>query len=391
MTKKKLTVLIIIAILVLCVIFRYCSGKFDEKKQHMSIMESMTAHVEIMNPFDIEISNVIEAPGRVLAAESVDVIARVPGVILKQHYKDGDIVKKGQILYTLESNEYQIGVKNAQANLETAKANQYRAQKDFERAAELVKSDYISKAAYDQAYAAKNAANGNVKSAQAALDDARRLLGYTKIYAPITGKISMTKITEGNYMSSPNTVLTKIVKIDPIYVTYAIDSAVYGKLRNDEIIPGKNQTKDIKIEITLPDGTIYDRKGSVDFLDNVISETTGSITLRATFDNPEGRLISGDFVNVKVYSNKVLTSLAVPQKAVLQDSDGRYLFTVDENSIAHKTRITVSGQKDDNWLVTSGVTKKDKIISSGISLVRDGVPVKLVDKKEDTKDGKTKE
>ena len=320
MNKKKLIIISIIGILILCVALRFIATKFAEKNQQTAIMESMTAHVETMNPFDIETSSIIEAPGRVMASESVDVIARVPGVILKQHYKDGDYVKEGQLLYTLDANEFQIAVQNAQANLESAKAGQYRAQKDFERAAELVKSDYISKASYDQAYAARNAANANVKATQAALNDAKRLLGYTKIYAPISGKISMTKITQGNYMSSPNTVLTKIVKIDPVFVTYAIDSAVYGKLKNDEIIPNKEQKKDIKVEITLPDGTLYDKQGNADFLDNVISESTGSITLRATFPNPDGRLISGDFVNVKVYSNKVLTNLAVPQKAVLQDS-----------------------------------------------------------------------
>ena len=389
MSKKRLITFLIIGILILCVIFRFFATKNAEKNQHASIVESMTAHVDIMNPFDMEISSIIEAPGRVTSSESVDVIARVQGMIMKQHYKDGDFVKKGQLLYTLDSNEFQIAVQNAQASLESAKANQYRAQKDFERAVELVKSDYISKASYDQAYATRNAANANVKAAQAALNDARRLLGYTKIYAPISGKISMTSVTQGNYLSSPNTVLTKIVKIDPIYVTYAIDSAVYGKLKNDEIIPGKNQTKDIKVEITLPDGTVYDKKGNADFLDNVISESTGSITLRATFDNPEGRLIAGDFVNVKVYSNKVMSSLAVPQKAVLQDAEGRYLFTVDNNNIAHKTRIVVGGQKDDNWLVLSGVTKEDKIISSGISLVRDGVPVKL--NEQGKKEEKTKE
>ena len=385
MNKKQLTIIIIIAILFLCVILRFCATKMAEKNQQAAIKESMIANVEAINPFEIETSSVIEAPGRVMAMESADVVARVQGMIFKQHYKDGDFVKKGQLLYTIDDNEYLIAVQSAQANLESAKASQYRAQKDFERAAELVKSDYISKASYDQALAARNAANAGVKAAQAALNDARRLLGYTKIYAPITGKISMTDITVGNYLSSPNTVLTKIVKVDPIFVSYSLDSGVYGKLKDEEIIPNANQTKDIKTEITLADGTLYNHSGNADFLDNVISESTGSITLRATFPNPEGRLIAGDFVNVKVYSNKVTSNLAVPQSAVLQDSEGKYLFKIDENNVAHKTYITVNGQKDDNWVVLSGVTKEDKIIGSGISLARDGVPVKIIEK-EKTKD-----
>lgn len=390
MNKKRSTILIIVAVLILAVIARFISTKFSEKRQQENIKKSMIAHVELINPFDLDISSTIESPGRVMAMESADVVARVQGMILKQHYKDGDYVTKGQLLYTLDANEFQIAVQSAQANLESAKATQYRAQKDFERAAELVKSDYISKASYDQALATRNAANANVKACQAALNDARRLLSYTRVYAPITGKISMTDITVGNYLTSPNMVLTKIVKVDPIFVAYSLDSAVYGKLKNDEIIPDKNQAKDIKVEITLPDGTVYDKKGNADFLDNVISESTGSITLRATFPNPDGRLIPGDFVNVKVFSNKVLTSLAVPQAAVLQDPEGKYLYVVDENNMPHKTIITVSGQKGDNWLVTSGVTKEDRIVASGISHVREGIPVEVITKeekkKENTKD-----
>lgn len=386
MSKKQLTITIIIVVLILAVCARFVSTKFSEKRQQENIRKSMTAKVELMNPFDLDTSSVIESPGRVVAMESVDVVARVQGTILRQHYNDGDYVTKGQLLYTIDPEEFQIAVQSAAANLESAKANQYRAQKDFERAAELVKSDYISKASYDQALATRNAANANVKACIAALNDAKRLLSYTRITAPITGKISMTDKTIGNYLTSPNTVLTKIVKIDPIFVTYAIDSAIYGKLKNDEIIPDANKKQDIKVEITLPDGTVYDKKGNADFLDNVISESTGSITLRATFPNPDGRLIAGDFVGVKVYSNKVITNLAVPQSAVLQDPEGRYLYVVDENNIPHKTIIQVSGQKGDNWLVTSGVTKNDKIVASGISHVRDGVPVEVITKEKKTKE-----
>ena len=382
MSKKHLVILIIIIVAILCVAGRFVLTKFAEKAQKENIEKSRVAHVELMNPFEIETSSTIESPGRVMAMESVDVVARVNGMILKQHYKDGDFVTKGQLLYTLDSNEFEIAVQSAQANLESARAAQYKTQKDFERAAELVKSDYISKSSYDQALAARNSANANVKACIAALNDAKRLLGYTKVYAPITGKISMTDITVGNYLTSPNTVLTKIVKIDPIFVTYSLDSAIYGKLKDDEIIPDKNQKQDIKVQITLPDGTVYDKQGNADFLDNVISESTGAITLRATFPNPNGRLIAGDFVNVKVFSNKVLTSLAVPQSVVMQDPSGKYLYVVDEDNIPHKTNITVSGQKGDNWLVASGITKEDKIVASGVSHVVDGVKVEVITKEE---------
>ncbi len=379
--NKKITIsLIIVVILFLCIVFRFMVTKNAEKQQAVAIQQSMTPKVEVIKPFDIETSSTIEAPGRVVAVNSVDVIARVQGMILTQNYKDGDYVKQGQLLYSIDPNEFQIARERAKANLESAKAEQYRTQKDFERAKELVEKDFVSKSAYDQALSAKDAASANVRAASAALNDANRLLSYTKVTAPISGKISNTVITVGNYLSSPNTQLTKIVSIDPIFVTYSLDSKLYNQLKNDEIIPTAKQTQPIKVEVTLPDGTVYSKKGNADFSDNSISQTTGSIALRATFPNPDGTLIPGDFVNVKVHSNKVLTRLAVPQAAVLQDTNGRYLFVVDENNIAHKKTILTDGQKGDNWIVLSGVTKQDNIVSTGIIKVRDNAPVEVINK-----------
>lgn len=381
--NKKLTIIIgIIVFLLFCIVFRMFMTKQGEKQQAAAIKQSMTPHVELMTPLAVQTSNLVEAPGRIVAVQSVDVIARVQGMILKQHYKDGDFVKKGQLLYTIDPSEFQIAQDRAKANLETAKAQQYQAQKDFERADELVKSDFVSKSAYDQALAARDAADATVRANTAALNDAKRLLSYTKVTAPISGKISSPIVTVGNFLSSPNTVLTKIVSVDPIYVTYSLDSGLFNQLKKDEIIPSKGQKKPIRVEITLPDGTVYDKSGKADFLDNVVSETTGSITLRATFPNPNAILIPGDFVNVKVYSNKVLNRIAVPQAAVLQDTDGRYLFVVDDKNIAHKRKIEVDGQKDNNWIVLSGISKDEKFISTGIIKVRDGAPVDIIQKEE---------
>lgn len=356
--------------------------KQAEKDQSQAIKMSMAAQVDIINPFDTEVSSIIEAPGRVLAIDNAQVIARVPGMLLKQHFTDGQMVKKGDLLFTIDPTEYKIGYEKAKANLDSAKAKQYQAQKDFERAAELVKNDFISKSTYDQALATKDAANAGVKGAIAALNDAKRLLSYTTITAPIAGKISYPIVTEGNYLSSPNTVLTKIIGFDPIYVTYSVDSSLFNQLRNDEIIPNGKEKEPIKVQVTLPSGEIYEEMGQADFFDNNISQTTGSITLRGIFKNPKGILIPGDFVSVKVFSNKVLTRLAVPQASVLQDVQGKYLYTVDENNIAHRKNIVVDGQKGDNWLVVSGVTKEDKIISTGIIKVRDNLPVIVRNKAE---------
>ncbi len=377
--KKIIISVSIVALLLVCILFRFMATKHSENEQAQAIQASSIPSVDISTPKELDVSSTIEAPGRVNAVTSSDVIARVQGMILKQHYNDGDYVKKGQLLFTIDPQEFQIAVEKAKANLESAKAAQYQAQKDFERAEELVKNDYVSKSAYDQALAAKNSANAAVRSANAALSDANRLLSYTRVTAPIQGKISKPEVTVGNYLSSPNTKLTTIVSVDPIYVQYSLDSAVYLKLKNDEILPDEKNKK-IKVEVKLPDGTMYDKTGNLDFLDNRISETTGSINLRATFPNPDGTLIPGDFVGVKVYSNKTAKYLGVPQAAVLQDTEGRYLYIIDENNVAHKRKIETDGQQGDFWLIKSGIEKDEQFASSGIIKVRDGAKVNIISK-----------
>ena len=390
--NKKLTITItIVLVLLLSIAYRFFETKNSEKEQSEAIKKSMIPNVEANTPFEIETSSVIEAPGRVVAVKSADVIARVQGMIMSQHYKDGDLVKKGQLLYIIDPTEFQIAYDKAKANLDTAKAQQYQAQKDFERTKELVASDFVSKSEYDNALAARDAANATVKANIAAVNDAKRLLSYTRVTAPITGKISLPVVTVGNFLSSPNTVLTKVVSIDPIYVTYSLDSGIFASLKEDEIIPDSKNKKPIKVEIKLPDGSIYNKTGNADFFDNVISETTGSITLRATFPNPESTLIPGDFVGVKVYSNKKIKRMAVPMTAVLQDTNGRYLFVIDENNVAHKRSIETDGQQGNNWIIKSGIDKNEKYVETGIIKVRDGVTVNIIEKQtEDKNDAETK-
>ena len=391
MNKKITIVLATIIVLILAVLYRYIDTKNAEKAQSEAIQASMTANVEVMKPFEVETSNVIEAPGRVVAVKSADVIARVQGMILKQHYKDGDYVKQGQLLFTIDPEEFQIAYELAKANLANAKANQYQAQKDFERTKELVEKDFVSKSEYDNALAKKDAANAQVSASIAQLNDAKRRLSYSKVTAPISGKISLPAVTVGNYLSSPNTMLTKIVSIDPIYVTYSLDSGLFNQLKSDEIIPDHKTKTPIKVKIKLPDGTVYDEIGNADFFDNIIDQSTGAITLRATFKNPNATLIPGDFVNVKVYSNKVITNLAVPQSAVLQDSNGRYLYVVKEDNTASKRYIETAGQKDNNWLISSGITKDEKFVSFGVIGVRDGSKVKITNAEDNKAIGGTDE
>ena len=293
----------------------------------------------------------------------------------EKRFNEGDFVKKGQVLFIIEPQQYLIALNKAQADLATARAQAVKASKDFARSKELVAKDYIAKSTYDDTLAQRDVANASVKAAIAAVNDAKRNYNYTRITSPIDGRIGMLNVTQGNYVSTQSGALARVVSTNPIYVTYSVDSKQFANLRDNEIIPEDKKEQPISVEITLPDGTKYEHKGVEDFWDNQISQTTGTIALRATFKNPDNKLIPGDFVKVKVYSNKLNKKLVVPQDCVLQDSEGRYVYVVDKDSIARKKYIKVSNEYQKYWIVTSGLNAGDEYISQGLVKVIADKPV----------------
>ena len=335
----------------------------------------MTPKVKLSQAGEIEYKNEIEAPGRIVAKYSVDLVARVDGYLQEKRFNEGDFVKKGQVLFIIEPQQYLIALNKAQADLATARAQAVKASKDFARSKELVAKDYIAKSTYDDTLAQRDVANASVKAAIAAVNDAKRNYNYTRITSPIDGRIGMLNVTQGNYVSTQSGALARVVSTNPIYVTYSVDSKQFANLRDNEIIPEDKKEQPISVEITLPDGTKYEHKGVEDFWDNQISQTTGTIALRATFKNPDNKLIPGDFVKVKVYSNKLNKKMVVPQDCVLQDSEGRYVYVVDKDSIARKKYIKVSNEYQKYWIVTSGLNAGDEYISQGLVKVIADKPV----------------
>ena len=375
MRKKIGLALLIIALLVFA---RFAYVKFTEAQTAKSRAAAMMPVVSLDSVKEEEISNSIEAPGRIAAKYSVDIVAKVSGSLLRKHFMEGDYVQKGQLLFSIDPQEYAINVNKAAASLQNAQAVAFRAQKDYERAKEHVANDFIAKSTYDQNLAERNVANANIKSAAAQLSDAKRLLSYTKITAPVSGRIGMVNVTEGNYITAQTGPLAKLVSLDPIYVTYSLDSKQFNQLRDDTILPTVKQNEPIKVQIVLPDGTTYEHFGAEDFFGNEISQTTGSIPLRATFKNPEHILIPGDFVKVKIYSNTKHKKPVVPQAAVMQDSTGRYVYTVDADNKAVQTYITTEGDYGDYFIVKEGLKPGDKFIATGVIKVMNGMGVKVV-------------
>lgn len=326
---------------------------------------------------EIETKSVIrsfDAPGRVMSKYRVDVMARISGYLLKSYFKEGDTVRAGQTLFLIEPTEYSNASNVAAANVKNLKAQLVYAEKQLARAAELVKKDYIAKAQYDQLLSQRDALRAQLASAQASLNDANRNLGYTNVKSPVNGKVGIINVTVGNYVSPTSGALTTINSTNPIYVTFPIESADFQALA----VADKSNNKNRKVELILNGGTKYSKLGVQDFQDNKVDQTTGTVTMRATFANPNNELIHGEFVTVKLYSNNPVEVPVAPVTAVLENQAGKYVYKLDDKNLPQLVYVKTGEQNGDNWIIKEGLQKGDRIVTEGLQKVTPGKPIKIV-------------
>ncbi len=319
-----------------------------------------------------------EAPGRVVSKYQVSIMARISGYLQKSFFKEGDYVKAGDTLFLIEPVEYQNAANTASANIQNIKAQLAYANKQLQRAEELVKQDYISKSRYDEILANRDALKAQLEAANSNYNDTNRSLSYTNVKAPVDGRIGIIDVTVGNYVGPSSGSLTTINSTNPIYVTFPLSSDDFSYLSSiDKKVNDKR-----KVELYYQNGTKYEPDGIQDFLDNKIDQSTGTVTLRATFQNPDNRLLHGEFVNVKLYANTQTKVPVVPIVAVQENQEGKYVYKLDNDNLPQLTYIKVQGQSGENWIVKDGVKRGDKIITEGILKVIPGSPINIVSKNE---------
>ena len=328
---------------------------------------SMPKTVQTMTPLTQEIYSESESAGRIDSKYTVDVVARINGWLQKRFFDEGAKISKGQTLFLIEPDQYQIAVNNAAANVRQSQASYTNAQKELSRAQELVKKDYVSKSYYDEALATRDRAYAALDSARAQLADAKLNLSYTKIKSPIDGKIGKIIITEGNLVNTQSGPLARIVSISPIYVYFNLKSSEFLKFRK---LDSSADFSNMEVKIQLADGSIYGETGKIEFVDNEVNETTGTISLRATFENADELLVPGDFVKVIVKSKAPRTVMLIPQSAALDDAQGYYVWGVDNDNKVVRKDIKVSEEINKNWVVEEGLNPDDIIVAKGIQSIR---------------------
>ena len=374
----KKNIIILLSIIVAAIIFRYGYTLFGQIMTGKAMKNKPAPQVVVETVEDENVIRSFEAPGRVVSKYRVDVLARISGYLRTSYFKEGDYVKAGQTLFQIEPTEFANSAKVAGANVSNLKAQLAYAEKQLARAQELVKKDYIAKSQYDQMLSQRDSLKAQLASAQASYNDSQRILGYTMVKSPVDGRVGIINVTVGNYVSPTSGALTTINSTNPIYVTFPLDSNDYAALANSD----KEQNNNRKAELILPNGSEYRLKGVQDFQDNKVDQSTGTVTMRATFQNPDNALIHGEFVTIKLYANKPVKVPVVPQTAVMENQAGKYVYKMDENDLPQLVYIKTGGQSGSKWIVEDGLKKGDRIVTEGLQKVKPAKPVTIISPEE---------
>ena len=330
-------------------------------------------------PKSITISD--ELPGRTEANRIAEVRARVAGIILKRHFREGSDVKAGELLYTIDPAQFKANYDSAQAALDKSLATLNQATLKAQRYKPLVEVNAISKQDYDDAFAAQKQAEADVASSKAALQTAALNLGYAAVSSPISGRIGRALVTEGALVGQGEaTQLATVQQIDPIYVNLTQSSTdllnlqqamASGQLKT----VGKNKAL---VTLTTDDGRTYPLPGKLLFSDITVDATTGSVSIRAEFPNPDHKLLPGMYVRAKLEQAVNESAILVPQQAVIRDLNGATVLVVGADNKVAVRPVTTGAAQGNSWVVTDGLKTGDQVIVEGLQKVKPGAPVKPV-------------
>ncbi len=309
--------------------------------------------------------------GRIQATNRVNLVARVAAYLEEVLFTDGAEVKKGQLLYRLEQGPFQADVQAKQAAIEQFKAQLRNAEIVLQRAQALLKTPAGQQATVDTALAAQDALKAQILGAEAQLQQSKINLDYTEIRAPIDGKIGRTAITAGNYVNPGSGTLVSIVSQDPMYVVFPVSTRTVIELQ--QRAGGKAGA--LVIRVRLPDGTLYDQPGKLDFIDNSVAGNTDTMVLRGIVPNPKRLLVDGELVQAILQDVKPTEALAVPRAAVLADQQGDYVFVVGKDNKVEKRPVKLGQSTPALAAVLSGLREGETVVVDGIQRVRPGLVV----------------
>jgi membrane fusion protein (multidrug efflux system) len=324
--------------------------------------------------------------GRLSPYYSANVTARVSGLLLKRTYTEGSQVRKGQLLFQIDPSYYKTQLDNDVAVLAQDQATDVNDRITAERYHKLLPVGSVSQQTVDNADATGRSATAKVKADQAIVDSARLYLSYTRVTSPISGVAGQQQVTEGAVVGSSTsdagaqgTLLTTVQQIDTVYVNFTISAADLMTLRQAQTAGSValTQQKLTTVQVGLPNGSRYDRLGTLDFSDVAVNATTGAVNLRALVANPVHELLPGMYVTLTVALGQQNNVFLIPQQALQRDTVGAYLLVVGEDGNVARKDVSAGGSQGTDWIVTSGLTNGDQVIVSGLQAVKVGGQAKV--------------
>src|SRR6267143_1823610 len=311
-----------------------------------------------------------EFVGRAEALEKVDLRARVQGFLGSRLFKEGEDVKEGQVVFTIEREPFEAAVDQRKAQLAAAQATFANADQQLQRTAELARKGNAPLAQLDQKTAEQGQAKAAVMEAEANLRDAQIQLSYTEIKTPISGRIGRAAVSPGNIVGPDTGVLATVVREDPIRVLFPVTQRELLEARRDS-----SAGDPPIVRVRLADGSLYKEKGKLDFIDVTVDPKTDGQIVRATFDNKDGSLTDGQTVRVVIEDANAPSVVAIPQAAIAIDQAGSYVYVVNDKNLAEQRRVKTGVSRDGMVAVTEGLKAGEKVIIQGQQRVRPGMTV----------------
>jgi membrane fusion protein (multidrug efflux system) len=355
------------ALLAISLLLSSCGEKQAEKAPPPGVLVQAVSQKEI--------SDSVKFLGRTAAINDVSVRARVQGYLLERNFEEGSDVNKGDLLFKIDPESYEAALGAARGSVAEYQAALTRAEKDLVRYKELGKKSFASQQDIDKAESDKLQAAAQLQSAKARVEEAEINLKHTSIKSPIDGRIGRAIVSVGNLVDASTGELARVVELNPIYATFNVSEKVMLNIQQNKKVKEKGGPRKFEVKLELPNGSIYEHPGVIDFADNTVNRRTGAVVVRARFDNPDDLLVPGINVLMLLSMEEKEDVLVVPQASVQEDQTGKFVLLVDQDNRVEIRQVKLGRQYAGDWIVKDGLQPGDKVITEGVQKVRAGMEV----------------
>lgn len=338
--------------------------------------------VGIVTAESAEVPLPFEYAGRIVGVRDVEVRALVGGLLLKRDFDEGDKVTQGQLLFQIDPASYQVTLNRAEAQLDQAQAALRQAEENYARVEELTRRNVATEKQREEALGTRDQARATVEAAQAEIASAKLNLGYTEVRAPVAGLTALNSPSIGSLIQAQQTLLTTITPQDPAYVNFSFtdeEGHAYRDLNERRANP--IDEKDLSVELFFSNGRLYQHRGKLDTSAPRVDPQTGTIQARVVFPNPNGLLLPGQFVRLRILGVTLLDAIAIRKEAVSQGPQGPFVYVVGANDVAEVRPVRLGQQVGLDWVISDGLKPGERVVVDGVIRVRAGekvTPVKYV-------------